>query len=84
MSHPLEWKWGGFHEIQNPRTPKPQNPKTQYNLIDHDILKRLLNIEDEDELVKIHQGWIDNQLESRPTRQEHNSKSIAVGSKTFV
>jgi REP element-mobilizing transposase RayT len=76
VSHPSQWKWGGSHEIQN--------PKTRYRLIDHDMLKRFLNIEDQDELVKIHQGWIDSQLEGRPTRQEHFSKSIAVGSKAFV
>ena len=46
VSHPSEWKWGGFHEIQT--------PKTRSRLIDHDMLKRFLNIEDEDELVKIH------------------------------
>ena len=76
VDHPSEWKWGGFHEIQN--------PKTRYRLIDHDMLKRFLNIADQDELVKTHQGWIDSQLEGKTTRQENFSKSIAVGSKTFV
>ena len=71
VSHPSEWKWGGFHEIQN--------PKTRYGLIDHEMLKRFLNIESQDEMVKIHQGWIDSQLAGKPTRQEHFSKSIAVG-----
>ncbi|BBO85761.1 hypothetical protein DSCO28_63270 [Desulfosarcina ovata subsp. sediminis] len=76
VTHPSEWKWGGFHEIQN--------PKTRYRLIDHDMLRQFLNTEDQDELVKTHQGWIDSQLEGRPTRQEHFSKSLAVGSKAFV
>ena len=76
LFHPSEWKWGGFHEIQN--------PKTRYRLIDHDMLKRFLNIEGQDELVQIHQRWIDSQLEGRPVRQEYFSKGLAVGSKTFV
>lgn len=76
VAHPSEWKWSGYHEIQN--------PKTRYRLIDHEMLKRFLNIEDRDKLVKTHQGWIERQLEGRPTRQEHFSKSIAVGSKAFV
>lgn len=76
VSHPSEWKWGGFHEIRN--------PKTRYRLIDHDMLKRFLNIEKQDELVKTHQGWIDSQLSAKPTRQKHYSKSIAVGNKAFV
>ncbi|VTR64544.1 hypothetical protein DESC_190161 [Desulfosarcina cetonica] len=44
VSHPSEWKWGGFHEIQS--------PKNRYRLIDHDMLKGFLNIEDQDEMVK--------------------------------
>jgi len=76
VAHPSEWKWSGFHEIQN--------PKTRYRLIDHDLLRRFLNVRDQDELVKTHQGWIESQLRERPIRQEHFSKSIAVGSKAFV
>lgn len=74
--HPSEWKWSGFHEIRN--------PKTRYRLINHDLLKRFLNVKDQDELVKTHRGWIDSQLVDMPTRQEHFSKSVAVGSKAFV
>jgi putative transposase len=76
VDHPSEWKCSGFNEIQN--------PKTRYRLIDHAMLKRFLNLENQEELAKGHQGWIESQLEDRPLRQEHFSKSIAVGSKGFV
>jgi hypothetical protein len=35
-------------------------------------------------LAKTHQGWNKSQLKSRPTRQEHFSKNIAVESRLFV
>ena len=75
VDHPSKWKWNGYHEIQN--------PKTRYRLIDHDKLKKYLNIETHEELAKIHQGWVDSQLNKKSRRQEHFSKSIAVGSKVF-
>jgi hypothetical protein len=76
VAHPSGWRWSGFHEIQN--------PKSRYRLIDHEILRGFLNLKDQDELAKTHQGWIESQLKGRPTRQAHFSKSIAVGSRIFV
>ena len=76
VDHPSKSKWNMYHEIQN--------PKTRYRLIDHDKLNKYLNIETHEELAKIHQGWVDSQLNKKSRRQEHFSKSIAVGSKVFV
>ena len=43
-----------------------------------------ISIETHEELAKIHQGWVDSQLNKKSRRQEHFSKSIAVGSKVFA
>jgi putative transposase len=76
VDHPSEWKWSGYHEIQH--------PKTRYRLIDHERLKRFLNMASHDELAETHRGWVESQLVEKPTRQEYFSNSIAVGSRTFI
>jgi putative transposase len=76
VSHPSEWKWSGYHEIQN--------PKTRYRLIDHERLKRFLNMNSQEELAKTHHRWVESYLVDKPKRQEYFSNSIAVGSRLFI
>ena len=76
VDHPSKWKWSGYHEIQK--------PKTRYRLIDHDKLRRFLNAATNEALAQTHRRWVESELKTRPERQEHFSKSIAVGSEEFI
>jgi putative transposase len=76
VDHPSKWKWGGYNEIQN--------PKERYQVIDHELLRRFLFIETNDELAEIHRRWVESEMKKYSTRQEHFSRALAVGSETFV
>ena len=76
VDHPSEWKWSGYHEIQE--------PKRRYRLIDHDKLRGLLNADSNEMLFRTHRGWIASRLKAKPERQEHFSRSLAVGSESFI
>ncbi len=77
VSHPKEWPFCGYHEIQSPRQ--------RYSLIDYGNLMDLLRIEHMDELKKSHRSWVDGSIESHdPVREGKWTESVAVGSKTFV
>jgi putative transposase len=76
VEHPGQWKWSGYHEIQK--------PKTRYRLIDHDKLRGLLNADTNEALAQTHRGWVESQLKTRPMRQAHFGRSLAVGSEAFI
>jgi hypothetical protein len=76
VTHPSEWKWSGYHEIQQ--------PKARYRLIDHKKLLALLDVDSSTALATAHRGWIASQLQRSPEREERYSKSIAIGSQSFV
>lgn len=76
VSHPNDWRWSGYHEIQK--------PKKRYRVIDHDKLRHFLNVETNEMLSKAHRGWIDSQLKNKPERQSFYSESLAVGSEDFI
>jgi len=76
VDHPSEWKWGGYHEIQK--------PKTRYRLVDHDALRRFLNVATTEDLAETHRRWVDSQLQNGWARQAHFSRSLAVGSEAFI
>jgi REP element-mobilizing transposase RayT len=76
VDHPTQWKWGGYNEIQY--------PKTRYRLIDHNLLQRLLNVDNPEQFATIHKQWIDNKLTNKQTRQEQFTQSVAVGSEDFI
>ena len=76
VKHPSEWKWSGYHEIQH--------PKARYRLIDHETLHKLLQVDSHTALAAAHRGWISSQLKRAPEREERYSKSIALGSQSFV
>ena len=76
VKHPSEWKWSGYHEIQH--------PKARYRLIDHETLHKLLHVDSHTALAAAHRGWISSQLKRAPEREERYSKSIALGSQSFV
>ncbi len=76
VEHPDQWKWSGYHEIQK--------PKTRYRLIDHDKLRCFLNADTNEALAQTYRRWVESQLKTRPKRQAHFSRSLAVGSEVFI
>jgi putative transposase len=76
VDHPRKWKWSGYHEIQK--------PKKRYRLIDHDRLCRVLNYDNYESLAKTHRQWVESQLLCGLQRQEHYSRSIAVGNEVYI
>jgi REP element-mobilizing transposase RayT len=77
VGHPNEWAANGYNEIVR--------PKDRYNIIDHQSLKRFLNIDNGEELRQRYQGWVDTALAERKNeRSDKWTESIAVGEKSFV
>ena len=77
VTHPSEWPFSGYSEIQNPRQ--------RYSLIDYGSLMDLLKIKSMDELRDAYKGWVDESLERQDReRLPRWTESIAVGSETFV
>lgn len=77
VSHPSEWPFCGYNEIQ---TPKRKNV-----LINYQRLTGLLGFDSYDEVKKYHQSWVEDSLENgKNIRDDKWTKSIAVGDKSFV
>ena len=77
VTHPSEWNFGGYNEIQKPRE--------RYALIDYKRLMDLLHISTIDELRSSHKKWVEEILKTKNyVRESKWSQSIAVGSKSFV
>ena len=77
VDHPSMWPFCGYNEIQEPRRKNV--------LIDYERLRGLVGAGSYDELRKSHRGWIDDYLgNGEKPRKDEWSKSIAVGSQSFV
>ena len=77
VTHPSEWSFCGYNEIQNPRQ--------RYSLIDHESLTDLLDIKCMEELKRSYREWVGEWLARQDqTRQPRWTDSIAVGSEAFV
>ncbi len=77
VTHPSEWPFTGYNEIQNPRE--------RYALIDHESLMDLLEIKGMDELKRSYREWVEESLGRRDREREARwTESIAVGSEGFV
>jgi putative transposase len=77
LTHPSEWKYSGYHEIQNPRQ--------RYALVNNKRLLQLLNIQTVAELRKAHGGWIQEALrKAHRVRESQWTQSVAVGNREFV
>jgi putative transposase len=77
VDHPSQWLFCGYHEIQNPRRKNV--------LISYDRLRELVGAKTYDEVKHSHMGWVEECLgDGNNRRDEKWTKSIAVGSKTFV
>ncbi len=77
VTHPSEWNFGGYNEIQKPRE--------RYALIDYKRLMDLLHMSTIDELRSSHKKWVEEILKAKNyVREIKWTQSIAVGSKIFV
>ncbi len=74
VKHPKEWSHGGYSEIVE--------PQQRYRIINRDLLKRLLDIDDD--FSEIYSGWVQAAVDARTPRQAGWTESVAVGCKDFV
>ena len=77
VSHPSEWEFSGFNEIQSPRRKSV--------LISYEALYNLAGYPDYESFRKAHLEWVKveaDKIDNR--RQAHWTESIAVGSDAFV
>jgi putative transposase len=77
VSHPSEWSFGGYNEIQHPRK--------KCVLIAYQKLAELTGFEPYDAFRKVHKEVVEESLRNGDnTRQPQWTESIAVGSRNFV
>jgi putative transposase len=76
VQHPVQWMFGGYHEIQK--------PKQRYSLINRQRLSELLGIKDS-QFPEYHYKWIDERIKSSSNKRDGKwTESIAVGDKDFI
>ena len=77
VTHPSEWPFCGYNEIQNPRQ--------RYSLIDFKSLMEVLGIRSTGDLKEVYGNWVMEALEKHKyVRQSKWTEAIAVGSEDFV
>jgi hypothetical protein len=77
VSHPSEWPFSGYNEIQRPRE--------RYALVDYEGLRSLLKFEEMPDLADAYRGWIEGAIGADGQLREGKwSESVAVGSESFV
>lgn len=77
VSHPSEWAFGGYSEIQSPRR--------KCALIAYQRLSELVGFESYDEFREFHRQWVSDMVtEGVNLRDSKWTQSIAVGSEGFV
>ncbi len=77
VSHPSEWAFGGYNDIQKPRKKNV--------IIDHQKLSELAGFDSYEEFRIAHQELVDDSLvNGNNYRQAQWTESIAVGSKSFL
>lgn len=77
VTHPSQWKSGGYEEIQA--------PKERYSIIDHAALMDLLGLASIEALRRSHRAWVEEALaRAENLREAKWTESVAVGSRDFV
>ncbi len=77
VTHPAEWEFGGYQEIQT--------PKQRYSLIDRKRLYFATGSGNGDQFRAAHLSWIEEELRKNfQKRESHWTESLAVGSQSFV
>ena len=78
VDHPEEWRFGGYHEIQN--------SKQRYSLVNKEMTANFLGIKNSKKLPEYQKAWIDSVLKNNGhnKRDKKWTESIAVGDMDFV
>lgn len=77
VSHPVDWAFGGYNEIQEPKRKKV--------LIDYERLRQLLGFESYEQVKDAHKKWVEIALKEKLIiRDDKWTKSIAVGRDKFI
>ena len=77
VTHPAEWPFCGYREIQNPRQ--------RYSIIDHEGLMEIFDTQGMDELRQTYRGFVEEALQKQGHERDGRwSESIAVGTEVFV
>ena len=77
ISHPSEWVYGGYQEIQNPRR--------KNRLIAYDRLSELAGFNRYEEFKAAHKEWVEAAIANgKNVRDGKWTQSIAVGSQDYV
>ena len=77
VTHPADWAFGGYHEIQGNRR--------RNRLLNLDTLAEVTETNGPEALARAHRDWIEETLSAeRGQREEMWTKSLAVGSEPFV
>jgi len=77
VSHPSEWAFGGYNEIQSPRR--------KCVLINHEQLATLAGYDSYDSFRKSHKKWVNELLSNGSNiRDRQWTRGVAVGEKQFV
>lgn len=77
VNDPCDWADSGYHDIQN--TAKSSG------IVDVNVMGSILGIRKNRDLKKAHRKWIEDALRSNTLKREEKwTKSIAVGSKSYV
>ena len=77
VSHPSEWSYSGYDEIQSPRRKCP--------IIDYQKLAEKAGFQSYEKFKKAHEEWVDQALSNdQSVRQSEWSESLAVGSERYI
>ena len=77
VSHPSEWPYSGYREIQSPRR--------KCAIIAYEKLAEKAGFQSYERFRKAHEEWVNGTLpDSKNSRQSQWTESIAVGSETFT
>jgi len=77
VSHPSDWAWSGYNEIQN--------QKQRYAIINYKRLSELLGVVSVTLLKEKHSMWLEEALKTdRHERDRKWSQAIAVGSGGYI
>ncbi len=77
VSHPAQWPFSGYHEIQE--------PKRKNILIHYEKLQELLAIDSYDLLKSYHREWVEDYLNNGANKQDNKwTKTVAVDSEEYI
>lgn len=77
ITHPSQWYWSGYNEIQKPRRKNV--------LIDYDKVSELAGFTTFDTFQSAHRTWVDSELEvDNNKRKQRWTESLAVGGNKFI